>query len=250
MSHHLGSGDERVPSISPPLEGVSVPLISSSNSNTPTKSILKKPKHYSTNATPTGQEALYSPMSRSQPQEDQSSQSSSGKDERFSESSNVSFSDRDTPTIDQAAATAMVGPLQPIPPLASQDEDEDEEEDKETVVDDDDDIKGYQPNYSPSNTYLETSFEAAAVATPTKPTNDQDSSSAAKKMPPPTLPKPASTDLSEKVVVGASSTTTTTTSSSVFGTSQGGASTGSMDKLNGTFNANTIDRKVRNITQV
>ena len=55
----------------------------SSLSNTPTKSILKKPKHT------TERNNL---MART---EDLSSQSS--KDERLSESSNVSSSDRDTP---------------------------------------------------------------------------------------------------------------------------------------------------------
>ncbi|TRY76241.1 hypothetical protein TCAL_07999 [Tigriopus californicus] len=235
MPPHLGSGDERVPSISPPLEGVSVPLISSSNSNTPTKSILKKPKHYSTNATPSGQESYL--HSRCLTQEDQSSQSSSGKDDRFSESSNVSFSDRDTPTID-LATTGMVGPLQPIPPLASQDEDE---EDNEEAVDDADVQGGCQPNYSPSNTYLETSFEATTA------TNEQASSSG-KKLPPPTLPKPASglggsTELSEKVTIGAASSTSSSDASQT-------ASTGSTDKINVEFSSNTIDRKVRNITQV
>ena len=72
-SNHSSSGDERVPSISPPLTsdggmvnpGEQVRLISSA-SNTPTKSILKKPKTAIANGE--------APLSR---QEDQSSQSSS-----------------------------------------------------------------------------------------------------------------------------------------------------------------------------
>ena len=85
------SGDERVPSISPPplmaseataAASEQMRLISSL-SNTPTKSILKKPKHAA---------ERHNNLART---EDLSSQSS--KDERLSESSNVSSSDRDTP---------------------------------------------------------------------------------------------------------------------------------------------------------
>ena len=147
LACRLSNGDaaDRVPSISPPA-GESVRLIS--NSNTPTKSILKKPK-----------------QQQQQRREDQSSQSS--KDERFSESSNVSFSDRDTPPGTNGCANGLgVARL--------------DEEEKETPVDDLDDgdeVKTAPPDYSPSNTYLETSFEAGQ-------------GEASNKVGPPTLPKP------------------------------------------------------------
>ncbi len=150
------SGDDRVPSISPPpmLDGAvgvgggggggSVMATASeqtrligSASNTPTKSILKKPKHQQ------------QPQNQSLMQhEDQSSQSS--KDERLSESSNVSFSDRETPTTAKAEAIPEAGASVP-------------------------------PDYSPSNTYLETSFDVATAA---------GGEEAERKVPPPTLPKP------------------------------------------------------------
>ena len=91
-SNSSSSGDERVPSISPPLPPMATTdgamaseqmRLISSLSNTPTKSILKKPKHAV---------ERNNLIART---EDLSSQSS--KDERLSESSNVSSSDRDTP---------------------------------------------------------------------------------------------------------------------------------------------------------
>lgn len=134
------SGDERVSSTSPPIEGNSneqVRLISTSN--TPTKSILKKPKSQ--------QQPLLLHGSQSQ-FDDQSSQSSNGgiknEAERGSESSNVSFSDRDTPTAEGGQNASE------------------------------------KPEYSPSNTYLETSFDC----------QQQNS-----KNPPPTLPKPKVTGI-------------------------------------------------------
>lgn len=162
-SNGLNEAD-RVPSISPPIsdsngaQSENIRLISSL-SNTPTKSILKKPKHE---------------VHRTQARDvsgDHTSQSSSGSGsgsggkelERLSESSNVSFSDRDTPT----------------------------EANNPSVND--------KPDFSPSNTYLETSFEVES-------TNN--------KVPPPTLPKP---------------------------------------KLDSSQNPDldsTMDRKIRNITQV
>ena len=133
---------DRVPSISPPLvvasgsgsgnsSGEQTRLISSL-SNTPTKSILKKPRNQQT---PQQQQQQHQHHHRRP--EDQSSQSSAGgfKEERSSESSNVSFSDRgDSPANNNSSS---------------------------------------KPDFSPSNTYLETSFEKTAVPPP-----------------PPTLPKP------------------------------------------------------------
>ena len=142
-------GDERVPSISPPIcEGAQSEQIRliSSLSNTPTKSILKKPKH-ETSRTPQSRDICG----------DQSSQSSSGngssgggKDhmERLSESSNVSFSDRDSPTADQPAGASAL----PV-------------------------LEDPQPDFSPSNTYLETSFEVGEAENVST-------------VPPATLPKP------------------------------------------------------------
>ena len=99
------SGDERVPSISPPLHPVTseaagaataseqVRLISSL-SNTPTKSILKKPKHAEVRVGLRTMEDCASSQSSS----------SKGECERLSESSNVSSSDRDTPPNNNANA--------------------------------------------------------------------------------------------------------------------------------------------------
>ncbi len=137
-----GEGEERVRLIS-------------SLSNTPTKSILKKPK-----------QSLQLPTNT----EDQSSSSSK---ERLSESSNVSFSDRDTPP--------------------------------EGVTKEGDAGMTKKPDFSPSNTYLETSFEEVAIGPP---------EAALTKVPPPTLPKP------HKEADAADN------------------------------NSNTLDRKIRNITQV
>eukprot|EP00095_Tigriopus_kingsejongensis_P007044 maker-scaffold146_size311726-snap-gene-1.20 protein:Tk07044 transcript:maker-scaffold146_size311726-snap-gene-1.20-mRNA-1 annotation:"epithelial chloride channel" len=200
LQPHQTSEDERVPSISPPLDGVSVPLISSSNSNTPTKSILKKPKHYTSHATPKSQEP---PPKYA---EDGCSQSSSGKEERGSESSNVSFSDdRDTPN--DMIHSPMVGPLAPIPPLAQAE---------------DDMSGGSNPDFSPSNTYLETSFEAITCP-----------ESESRKVAPPTLPKPkVGTDVEEDPPQGLSS------------------SLASVDPDQSNANTTTLDRKIRNITQV
>ena len=158
------SGDERVPSISPPpMDGGAAAAseqtrLISSLSNTPTKSILKKPK---------GAAAAANHLART---EDLSSQSS--KDERLSESSNVSSSDRDTPPAACRGEAAPAG-----------------------------------PDFSPSNTYLETSFDVPG------------SDSSDKKVPPPTLPKPK---LDESAAAA------------------GGDCSG----------ANTLERRVRNITQV
>lgn len=156
VSSSSGSGDERVPSISPPpLDGTpaseQMRLIGSSASNTPTKSILKKPKS-----------VAVAQNSQIQMQEDQSSQSS--KDERLSDSSNVSFSDRDTPTTANANASTVAQQ-----PSAMAEE--------EAEV----------PDYSPSNTYLETSFDVAGAAAAA---GGEDS----RKVPPPTMPKPSKLD--------------------------------------------------------
>ncbi len=209
-SHSGSSGDERVPSISPPIDsaatgnGESVRLISSL-SNTPTKSILKKPKNYNYSSQQQQQQQQQSvdlgvaPLVR---HEDQSSQSSSSGASSSSagsasaaamaaaaaasygqaaaaaaasESSNVSGSDRDSPT-DKAATAAAV--------------------------------QGGGPDFSPSNTYLETSFEGAQQQQQ-------------QKVPPPTLPKPS------------------------LAQTGGGASA-----EEGSGGSNTLDKKVRNITQV
>ena len=97
-----------------------------------------------------------------------------------SESSNVSFSDRDTPTEGKEAS-------------------------------------GKEPDFSPSNTYLETSFE---VGQQTR-NGGEGQESVAGKVPPPTLPKPK---IAEAV-----------------------APAGDTSLTNGNT---TLDRKVRNITQV
>ncbi len=195
------SGDERVPSISPPIDGSGgsnseqIRLISSL-SNTPTKSILKKPKNYGGGGVPasTSADLGVAPLVR---QEDQSSQSSSSAtggttgsasggakgandQERLSESSNVSFSDRDTPT-EGGAATAVQQPGKRL------------SQEAEEVA----------PDYSPSNTYLETSFECQQQG-------------GLVKVPPPTLPKPRAATSPEEVIGG----------------------------------SNTLDKKIRNITQV
>ncbi len=213
QQQHSGSlsGDERVPSISPPIDGgvggtnsEQIRLISSL-SNTPTKSILKKPKNgYGTPSTAAAATDLgVAPLVR---QEDQSSQSSSsatggttgstsgaagirvgggggggggGEQERLSESSNVSFSDRETPT---EGAVVAAG--------ASQSKRSSQE------------VEG-APDYSPSNTYLETSFECQQGGA---------------KVPPPTLPKPKAATATEAAEEVGSN--------------------------------NTLDKKIRNITQV
>ena len=186
------SGEDRVPSISPPItDGAAAEQVRliSSNSNTPTKSILKKPKdsnhlqqQQNYQACPTGLAPLCV-------MEDQSSQSSSdrgAKEERSSESSNISFSDRDTPvetnnlTAVGAATTA---------PQSQNDLD-----------------RSHDPDFSPSNTYLETSFEGPSAE-----------NGAGSKVPPPTLPKPSKLDESKDEEV---------------------------------LNASTLDKKIRNITQV
>ena len=109
--------------------------------------------------------------------EDLSSQSS--KDERLSESSNVSSSDRDTPPNNNAANVDKI----------------------ETTAE-----AAVAPDFSPSNTYLETSFDRDV------PNNGSDSE---RKVPPPTLPKPK-LDESSAAAEG----------------------------------ANTLERRIRNITQV
>ena len=195
-SNNSSSGDERVPSISPPLEGIPEQMrLISSASNTPTKSILKKPKN---NNLPVGADASVATLgSSSTPlrQEDQSSQSSSGcKDERCSESSNVSFSDRDTPTAttgeqQQPQASVIEQPAKKIVELQAENLQE--------------------PDYSPSNTYLETSFDLQQQQQQAGAAGDSS------KIPPPTLPKPR------------------------FGGDEPGAG-----------NSSTLDKRVRNITQV
>jgi len=183
----LSSGDERVPSVSPPAEsghlgtGEQVRLIPPSLSNTPTKSILKKPKS-SHHSSAVNESLLASRV------DDQGSQSSNASNKavaatsnRFSSSgsSNVSsnLSDRDTPTEAPAAAASIVR-------LTKED--------------------STAPDFSPSNTYLETSFEGGEE-------------SGGVKVPPPTLPKPNMANSSQ---------------------------------TEDNVGFSTLDRKIRNITQV
>jgi hypothetical protein len=200
----LSSGDERVPSVSPPAESTSqqgeqVRLIPPSLSNTPTKSILKKPKNNNNSAM---NESLLA-SSRADERGSQSSGGGGGNKpkaaasitNRFSSSGSSShssnLSDRDTPTEGQISSA------QPIASRLAQEE-------------------SSAPDFSPSNTYLETSFDAEeAAAAAAAATNGG-------KVPPPTLPKPgrgaAGEDSSGALTIGA-------------GTS-------------------TLERKIRNITQV